>query len=605
MRISKIVYIYFFGISVVTLLSGCGSGFSSSEGGGGGSSTPSYAPEKAYCSTVYSVSDPTTITGTAKYYYRTLSNFGLTTPTTTPPGIPYAEIEVTNSAGAIVQCGTTDELGGISLQIPRVADTYTLTVYSRADNAFVKVSVLEDIYSNQPYSISSIFTITTETTKNIGTFYAYARSAESAKIEGGAFNIYNDIYLANKYIRTAINDTSFVAPKVTVYWKAGFNPYSYFNYPDNLLSFYSPGESKLYILGGYNGDVLSSDTDHFDNSVILHEYGHFLEDNYAKSESPGGSHNGNALIDPRLAWSEGWANFIQAAVQSSNFYIDTIGVYNDPQETGENGGIAIKVDLSATAATASFDAVSSAGEGTFREMSISRTLFKAISTTTTPNASLPFSKIWTAFSDKTNGLGASNSIFKNISLFNYFLFNNTGLTGTQQTNLDSVFSEEKQNRVTKDYANTLVQQVGACSISKTITPTIDSNYESNQLTSNDFYKFYHDGVAKTISLNYAQGGSQTIDLDLILWKSNYVYIEEYDEQHGVANPYYIVRSKRLNPSIENGYESINLSGVPAGYYLLNIKANTYTKTNAQLNGNATYTLTVTTNGTTENLCPAN
>src|SRR6185295_15313242 len=72
-------------------------------------------------------------------------------------------------------------------------------------------------------------------------------------------------------------------------------------------------------------DTDNSDTDHFDNSVIIHEYGHFLEDNMFNSDSPGGSHNGDKVIDPRLAWSEGWGNFIQGAVRNVARYTDSLG----------------------------------------------------------------------------------------------------------------------------------------------------------------------------------------------------------------------------------------------------------------------------------------
>lgn len=102
--------------------------------------------------------------------------------------------------------------------------------------------------------------------------------------------------------------------------------------PDSPLSFYKPGERKLFILGGSNGNVDTADTDHFDNSIILHEYGHFLEDVYGKTDSPGGYHNGSSIIDPRLAWSEGFTNSFQGAALGKNFYLDTAGFCNDPEE---------------------------------------------------------------------------------------------------------------------------------------------------------------------------------------------------------------------------------------------------------------------------------
>ncbi len=235
------------------------------------------------------------------------------------------------------------------------------------------------------------------------------------KLRAVLFNIMFDILIANEYVRRNIGkngDTAgvpsanpnkwWVADKVTVYWKAGFNPYTYFG-ASSPLSFYVPGERKLYILGGSNGDVRRSDTDHFDDSVILHEYGHFLEDTYGHSESPGGSHNGNFIIDARLAWSEGWANFFQSAVLTGadafdnsalesrlptdkryQYYVDTYGY-----KGSGNAGVAIAFNLGTEGTNAGgYDDVTGdlPGTGTFREVSISRTLYKSTRNTSSDYA---------------------------------------------------------------------------------------------------------------------------------------------------------------------------------------------------------------------------
>ena len=80
----------------------------------------------------------------------------------------------------------------------------------------------------------------------------------------------------------------------------------------------------------------------FDNDVIIHEYAHFLESTLARTDSFGGPHNGTQPIDPRLAWSEGFANFFQAAVQETADYRDSHGV------TGEDssfGGFLLNINL--------------------------------------------------------------------------------------------------------------------------------------------------------------------------------------------------------------------------------------------------------------------
>lgn len=64
------------------------------------------------------------------------------------------------------------------------------------------------------------------------------------------------------------------------------------------------------------------DTDEFDDSVLLHEFGHFVENAFSRSDSPGGYHDGSPT-DPRLAWGEGYGTFVGARIAQTPLYIDT------------------------------------------------------------------------------------------------------------------------------------------------------------------------------------------------------------------------------------------------------------------------------------------
>jgi len=584
-----------------------------SSGGGGGGGSANVASESAYCSSVRTYSPAVTVTGTAVYYYRPIhATSHVLSGNPVSDTIAAAEVVVTDSAGNEVQCSSVDGSGNISLSLPKTAGTYTVKINSRANNSLLKASVLDDINANNPYSISKTITLDgTSTSQALGQVTAYARQSESAAIEGAAFNILKQLYKTNDYIRTKINDTSWVAEKVTAYWKAGFNPYSYFGYPSTLLSFYAAGERKLYILGGKDGNVKTSDTDHFDNSVIIHEYGHFLEDVYGKSDSPGGSHNGNMIIDARLAWSEGWANFLQAAVLGTKNYADTAGYCNDTVETSGSCTLQIYFRLDESGASASMDAVSFAGEGVFRELSVTRSLYKSIATPISTSSSslgagLPFSEIWNIFAGSTTGFHSSAVHFRNsgkfIGLLNSVV--NTATYSANQAAWSAILTNEKQPTDTKYYANP-VSLTPSASCSKfpiSLDPVVQSSSRSNQFRSNHFYEYYYNGSTNDqISLTYSQAGAQTIDLDLVVYKQDYVYFEESDEDSGKTNSTYVVRSVRRNPTFESGSESISMTGQPAGFYIINVRAATYGKITAQLNGTATYTLNETATGKV--LCP--
>jgi hypothetical protein len=118
--------------------------------------------------------------------------------------------------------------------------------------------------------------------------------------EAGAFNIYDQLLDAVDRV-TALGETP--EPLVAV-WQRG-----------SPGTFYDGDNNTMYLLGG-------SDDDSYDDSVILHEAGHWIEDTIGRSDSPGGGHDGSPT-DPNLAWSEGFSTYWALAVLDAPLYIDT------------------------------------------------------------------------------------------------------------------------------------------------------------------------------------------------------------------------------------------------------------------------------------------
>lgn len=606
-----------------------------SKGGGGGDqgSSSTVVFESPHCNDYRSYSDSVLVSGLAQYQYRPVANVntgqgiirGLSGDPVTD-AISYAEIMVVNAGGEIIQCGTTNEDGSFQIAVPRESGDITLKILSRGFNSKIKASILVDQNSNSPYSLEKGVSVGGSAV-DAGNIMAYARMGQSSKMEGGAFHIYKSLYKANDYIRTQTTNTAWVAEKVTVYWKAGFNPYSYFGYPDNLLSFYKPGDRKLYILGGYNGNVSTADTDHFDAAVILHEYGHFLEDVYGKTDSPGGYHNGDAIIDPRLAWSEGFANFFQGAVLGKSYYLDTAGFCNDSLESGSCSQN-VYITLNDDAATASFDrmpAGTADGEGSFREISISRTLYKIISTASSSHplgAGIPFKEIWNIFSDSTTGYHSPGQSFRSTVLLNKNLDQVISSSyASKATYWNNIVSNEKQSKNNKHYANTFNEQALNSCAQTLLSPVQDKTIcsgsycpfykRSNQFRSNDFYRINVTQAEidsnATISMSYTQtNGSYPVDLDLYLYKQDYSYFEEYQEkEYSEQSQSVVKRSVRTFGVLESGYESINLGQLSPGTYMLVVKAGTYNKTSSGVGVEGRYVIQKTVNSTQRDLCPIN
>ncbi len=79
--------------------------------------------------------------------------------------------------------------------------------------------------------------------------------------------------------------------------------------------------SEMYILGDAD-----SDTDEYDTDVIVHEWGHYFESTLGRSDSIGGSHSSGYILDPRVAFGEGWGNALSAIVHDPDtVYSDSYG----------------------------------------------------------------------------------------------------------------------------------------------------------------------------------------------------------------------------------------------------------------------------------------
>ena len=93
------------------------------------------------------------------------------------------------------------------------------------------------------------------------------------------------------------------------------------------------GETRSYYYDVWKEITIAdtTDPDQWDDTVIIHEWGHFADDKYGCDDASGGPHNFNQILgDSELSWSEGYADYWQSAVRSfrgdpqSEYYFDLI-----------------------------------------------------------------------------------------------------------------------------------------------------------------------------------------------------------------------------------------------------------------------------------------
>ena len=87
-----------------------------------------------------------------------------------------------------------------------------------------------------------------------------------------------------------------------------------------VTTFFSEVLGGVYVLGAEN-----SDTDEYDEHVLLHEWAHYLEAEFARSDTIGGPHALGDVLDLRVAFSEGWANAFAAIATNESLYRDALG----------------------------------------------------------------------------------------------------------------------------------------------------------------------------------------------------------------------------------------------------------------------------------------
>lgn len=167
----------------------------------------------------------------------------------------------------------------------------------------------------------------TDVNRNLTATSGWTGSSYGEPRAAAPFAILDTIYSAMLFVMTANPDTVF--PPLDAFWSvdnalltsgtmdidAGELPASF--YSSNPDGDVTPNPS-LFLLGD-----ASDDTEEFDDHVIAHEWGHYFEDNFSRSDSPGGGHTIGDRLDPRLAFGEGWATAFAAMALDDPLYCDT------------------------------------------------------------------------------------------------------------------------------------------------------------------------------------------------------------------------------------------------------------------------------------------
>ncbi len=260
-----------------------------------------------------------------------------------------------------------------------------VTVLTKTDDASTHpIKILNNDKSKNLLSVSGPALDDSVNGHLISNVIALDKDTKEAFGIGGAFNIMDNLLRGGEFTQKAglcpesgsPPEGKCKYPLLTAYWE-----------PASLVgTFYEDTSNAIYVRGGgveEGASGLPVDADEYDDTILLHEYGHFVAVRFAHDDSPGGPHNFvDNEQDIRLSWSEGWATFFASAVLNSPIIVDT---------NSKGTGLALNIETFSPSIPAFYTtSEASIGSGLWD-------LFDARSNDDDPATTVDFSLIWKAF----------------------------------------------------------------------------------------------------------------------------------------------------------------------------------------------------------------
>lgn len=289
-------------VGTLTLLSACGGG------GGDGASAGSDSTSS------------NTISGIVTYSsYKPSSSSGLDYGTSQENPIRGAVVELQNSSGTVLASGNTTATGNYSLSAPANTSVRVVVKAALGSSSTPDTQIVDNTSGAALYAMAmDVTSATSDISQSFNAGSGWDGSSYSGTRTAAPFAILDVIYQAQQLVKTADSNASF--PELLVNWSTNNKPASGELTVGEISTSHYNSNGQLYILGAEN-----SDTDEYDTHVIAHEWGHYFEAKFSRSDNIGGDHGGGDILDPTVAFGEGFGNALSGMVMNDPLYIDTAG----------------------------------------------------------------------------------------------------------------------------------------------------------------------------------------------------------------------------------------------------------------------------------------
>ena len=231
-------------------------------------------------------------------------------------------VEALDNAGNVVISGNTDADGNYSFDSEKDLELRVRVSAKMRQTTDVEwdISVLDNtstIGGDNPLYVSdsASFIASQNIVKNI--HLPSGRDGQNSGVRSAApFAILDIIYDSMQQVVSVEPGVNF--PPLAVYWSPANNPSEGSLENGDLGSSFFQTPNLIYILGSEN-----SDADEYDRHVIAHEWIHYFEHNFSRSDSLGGPHSQDDRLDMRVAYSEGLANALSGIITGDSVYRDS------------------------------------------------------------------------------------------------------------------------------------------------------------------------------------------------------------------------------------------------------------------------------------------
>jgi hypothetical protein len=437
-----------------------------------------------------------------------VSNYGMVKldyPNTIKETAKHLLLKVLDKNEQVLSQTTTDKNGNYTVYVPKNTKV-KIRVYARMlkENIW-DVSVADNTQQKALYVIEGALhdSGNKTTRRNLHASSGWNGSKYVGERDAGPFAIIDSINTIMQKVIQANPDIVF--PQLTVNWSINNIAAGGDRSLGQIVTSNYDGNSNLWILGDEN-----SDTDEYDDHIIIHEWGHFFEDKFSRSDSIGGPHSAGDSLDIRVAFGEGFGNALSAIATDNPIYFDTAG---EAQATGWFMDI---------------ESASHENPGWFSEASIQRILYDLYDANkdANDNINLGFTPIYNTMVNGERNAKAFTSIFSfihslkraNPSLSYYI---DEVVSNEQISPIHDIYGNYRQNsafgtQVNPVYRNLLLGQTG-------LTQCNNNSFGVyNKLGNRTYMKvtIYSDGIYNFDAQPY--GGAYG-DPDIIIYKAHYPF----------------------------------------------------------------------------------